>query len=68
MYQKIVDKIKDIIDRYETKARATDIQWQSEVLKNGTSMQSGILYGYKRCYEDSIKEFENLIDEINAME
>lgn len=61
--KKIIDKINKLIEKYSLREKATEIQLNEEILKNGMSTQASILYGYKECYKDTIKEFENLRNE-----
>lgn len=57
----MIDRLKELIENYEIRIAATDHQFDDELLKNGMNMQTNILYGYKSCYEEVVRDLEKIV-------
>ena len=66
----MVEKLQELIEQFEIKIKATDRQFDEELLqldpnemKNFRPSRTSILFGYKECYEEVVKELKKLVQE-----
>lgn len=57
----MIDRLNELIVNYKIRIEATDRQFDDELLKNGMNMQTNILYGYKSCYEEVVRDLEKIV-------
>lgn len=57
----MIDRLNELIANYKIRIEATDRQFDDELLKNGMNMQTNILYGYKSCYEEVVRDLEKIV-------
>lgn len=57
----MIERISQLIENYKIRIEATDRQFDQELLDHGMNTQTNILYGYKSCYEEVVKDLEKIV-------
>lgn len=57
----MIERIRQLIEDYKIRIEATDRQFDQELLDHGMNTQANILYGYKSCYEEVVKDLEKIV-------